>query len=780
MKTEDDQIGSTRSLRAAIGIITRGGPITVNAYQPTKPVMLKGMQLPAEAGYGFKDPTDYSTRYVNHPISIELFFGENGMEESDVSLGDYPLQEFLPPYVSSRGIELRLAVSADQILSITLLDAMRQRGRSIGFVDISALDPPAIKPMPEVDASEGVERTFQQLMEMVENPQPRQTGHPRRGKDLAQEVTISFDEALHGGSKDIEVVGTQTCPACTGSGTASGRTLCPCPDCMGTGWARETKGTSAGPRYRLTVCTTCRGDGLVNTHPCPTCRGNGWVRIKRPFTLKIPAYIDSGAVICILHQGEPGTFGGRPGHLRITVEVAGHAFLTRSGRHICVDLPVSASLAKHGGRLRVPALEMGHSFLLDLPAKTRSNAIFRVSENEAYSLTARIETYRPALLSMRPNIHERIRAIREWLGGADIEIPTAGDSDQAERTSTAAAPAMTGSTPAPGRSTQQAEFYTRRGIIYAEKGDRDHSLADFNMALELDPEYASAYDHRGAWYMGQREPGKALADMNRALELAPDNAEYYYHRGMLHHLREDLAKALADYAKALELDPTNAEIYESRGKMHTLRNDLEAALADFNRALELDPTRVYCYHQRGTMYQHKNDLAKTIADFTKALELDPGNDLLRSDRGQVYLQLNDLENALADMNKVVERNPKNARAYNNRGYLFLRQNDLERALVDYNKALELDPKLGPACTYRGQTYLKMSRFVQAAEDFNRSLLLQPGDMYVHLWLGQAYQGMGEGKKAIAQFQEVMKSSDRPELRQQARGHLAELGVEQAP
>jgi tetratricopeptide (TPR) repeat protein len=777
MNTEDDQIGKTRSLRATIGIITRGGPITVNTYQDTKPVMLKGMQLPAEACYSFKDPTDHSSNLVNHPISIELFFGENGEEDSDISLGKFQLQEFLPPFASSTNIELRLAVSSDQILSITLLDAIPQRSRSIGFVDISALDPPAIKPTPKVDASEDFKKTYQHLLEMVENPQPRQTGNPRRGRDLAQDVTISFGEALHGGSKDIEVVGTQTCPACTGSGTVSGRTLCPCPDCMGTGWAREMKETSDGPQYRLTVCTTCRGDGLVNTYPCPTCRGNGWVRIKRSFTLQIPAHIDSGAVICILNQGEPGQFGGLPGHLRITVDVAAHPFLTRSGRDICVELPVSASIAKQGGRLRVPALEMGHSFLLDLPAKTRSNAVFRVSENEAYSLIARIETYRPAFLSMRPNINQRIQAIREWLGGADIETPTADESDLDERVLTAAVPAMAGSTPAPGRSTHQAGFYTRRGMIYAEKGDRDRSLADFNMALELDPEYASAYDHRGAWYVIQREPGKALADMNRALELAPNNAEYYYHRGMLQHIQEDWAKALADYTKALELDSTNAEIYESRGKVYTLQSDLEAALADFNRALELDPTRVYCYHQRGVMYQHKNDLARTIADFTKALELDPGNDQVRSDRGQVYVQLNDLENALADASKLAEKHPENARAYNNRGYIYYLQGDFAKALADYDKALELDPRFAYAYNNRGKTYLKQTRYRQAIEDFDRSLLLHPGDSWLYLWVGQAYRGLGEKKKAIEYCQKASHTCQNPELRQEAHRLLSDLGLE---
>jgi tetratricopeptide (TPR) repeat protein len=777
MKTEEDQIGKTEILRATISIITRGGPLRINVGQDTNPVLLKGMQLPAEARYNFKDPTDHSSNFVNHTISIELFFGDNGKEEFDMSLGNFQLQEFLPHLTSSRNIDLRLAVSHAQIISLTLLDSRQKKSLNIGFIDISALDPPVIKPMPKIDASDNIKNTFSNIMEMVENPQPRQTGIPRRGEDLVQDVTISFDEALQGCSKDIKVVGTETCPACSGSGTVSERVLSSCPDCMGTGWAKEIKETSEGPQYHFTACTTCKGDGLVNIYPCHTCQGNGWVMIKRPFTLHIPAYIDSGGVICVLHQGKPGQFGGLPGHLRIIVNILPHAFLTRSGQDICVDLPVSTKMAQQGGHIRVPALEKGRSFLRDLPAGTRNNAIFRVTENKAYSLSARIETYRPAFLFMRPSINQRIQAINEWLEReTDTKMPTTDKSDPDEGISTTTVPAMAVSTTlALERSTKQAKFYTRRGMIYKEKGDREHSLADFNMAIELDPEYASAYDHRSLLYMSQEEPGKAMADVNRALELAPNNAEYYYHRGLLYHFQKDLAKTLADYTKALELDSINAEIYEIRGKAFMLQNDLEAALVDFNKALELDPTRVDCYHQRGILYQLKNALAKTITDFTKALELDPDNDSVRADRGQVYAQLNNLENALSDANILVEKNPRNARAYNNRGYVYSLQSDSAKALADYDRALELDPNLFYTYNNRGNFYLKLACYEQAIEDFNKSLVLHPGDSWLYLWIGQAYQGLGNKKKAIEYYQKVLHTSQISGLCQEAQKLLSDLG-----
>jgi len=771
-KTEGNKDTKTKTLRATISIIIRGGPIRVNVKQPTKPVMLKGMHLPAEARFIFRDPTDYSSKYDNHPISIEFFFGENGREINDTFLGSFPLQEFLPEVAGSRNIELKLTVSANQILSISLFQVIPQKYEHVGFIDISTLEPPEIELNTDVDKSDNFKKAYQDIMEMVKNPQPRQIGISRRGNDIEQDVTISFDEALHGCSKTIEIIGTQTCHECTGDGTASGKTLSSCTDCQGTGWAKEI----VGEKYRFTACATCQGNGLVNIHPCPTCYGNGWVRIKRSIELQIPAYFDSGAIVCILYQGEPGRFGGLPGHLQITVNVAPHALFTRSGRDIYIDLPLCQSITKQGGRFRVPGLQRETSFVLDLPIGTRTDMVFQVSENEEYSFFVRVKTYRSAFLFMMPKTRRQIDLIKERLGDVNIEIPSVDESVLDEKILHPQSPPQP-MAPSQEKSAQQAEFYTRRGMIYADKGYREHALSDFNMALELNPECTSAYDKRGALYMSQKEPEKALADLNKVVELAPHNAEYLYHRGILRHLQRDASKALNDYAKALELDSTNAEIYESRGKVYTLQKNLEASLADFNKALELDPTRAESYYQRGLIYQYKNNLAMAIVDLDTAVELDPENVSIRDHRAQVYIQLDDLEKALDDANRLVEKQPINPGAYNNRGYIYYLQKEYAKALDEYNKALKLDPNFIHAYGNRGKTYLELALFKQAIEDFNRLLSSHTGEAWCYLWIGRAYQGLGMKKKSLEYCQKALETSSYSELQKEVQNLLSDLDLE---
>jgi tetratricopeptide (TPR) repeat protein len=777
MKMDDGPIEKTTTLRATIGVISRGGPLKVIVFQQTKPVLLKGMPLPAEACYAFTDPTDTSSNYVNNPVSIEIFFGDNGSEAHDTPLGAFPLQEFLPPFVNPGDIKLKLLVNTDQLLSIHMFENEFSGWRGVGYVDISTLQPPDDKSMPTDDASKNFAGIPKVLMEIVENTQPRRTGIPRRGKDLSQNVTISFDKALQGGSQAVETFGTRTCSSCAGSGSAPGKALSMCSACQGTGWEKEKQETPQGPLYHARSCTVCRGDGWVNLSPCPTCRGSGWTQTKRSAMLRIPAYIDSGAVVCCLHQGEPGRFGGLPGHLRITVNVAPHSFLSRIGRDVCVNLPVSDGIAKRGGRVRVPALERGKSFLLDLPARTRNNSVFPVSENAVYTLTARIETYNPTFLFLQPEISQRVQAIEKRLEGAKNEKPEIRESGLAEQIAGPGAYDVDTLPPSAGPPPNQAEFYVRRGKMFVEKGDWEHAMLDFTMAIKTDPGYAEAYDRRSVLLISQKQPEKAFRDVNRALELSPDNAEYYYHRGMLHHVQNDFPDALADYTRALELDPGNADVFESRGKANILQKNLDAARDDFTKALELDPTKIDCYYKRGLIHQNKKDPVKAVADFTMALGLDPDNDSIRSDRGQVYVQMNDLENALADAQKLMEKHSGNAGAYNNRGYVYYLQKEYDKALADFNKALEINPKLVHALNNRGKIHLQQSDFQQAVEDFERSLSLKPDDPWVFLWLGQTYRSLGEKRKAVEYCRKALHAGENPELRREAQMLLSSLGSE---
>src|SRR5262245_41075594 len=75
-----------------------------------------------------------------------------------------------------------------------------------------------------------------------------------------------------------------------------------------------------------------------------------------------------------------------------------------------------------------------------------------------------------------------------------------------------------------------ASTYIERGNAWFAKGDYEHALADFDLAVASDPNYAEAYYNRGItrFRMGNYE--RAIADFNRVIQINPRFIKAYINR----------------------------------------------------------------------------------------------------------------------------------------------------------------------------------------------------------------------------------------------------------
>ncbi|MEG3440421.1 toll/interleukin-1 receptor domain-containing protein, partial [Pannus brasiliensis CCIBt3594] len=110
-----------------------------------------------------------------------------------------------------------------------------------------------------------------------------------------------------------------------------------------------------------------------------------------------------------------------------------------------------------------------------------------------------------------------------------------------------------------------AEEFLDRGLAKYNSGDYQGAIADFDRAIQLQPDYANAYYNRGrAKYKSEDKQG-AIADNDRAIQLQPDLAGAYNTRGVAKYDSGDYPGALADYDRAIQLKPDYAEAYNNRG-----------------------------------------------------------------------------------------------------------------------------------------------------------------------------------------------------------------------
>jgi molecular chaperone DnaJ len=180
----------------------------------------------------------------------------------------------------------------------------------------------------------------------------RQRRERRRGRDIRYTLTVELGQAVAGGEHEIGFEASGACSTCSGSGTRPGaRPPITCPLCQGRG---EVKGEGFLRRY--SPCGRCGGVGMIQQDPCGPCSGRGSRREKRSFHVRLPPGTESGAEKLVEGQGEPGQFGGAPGHLRVTVNVRPHPWLRREGLDIVGEVYVSVGEAARGGKIPVPTL----------------------------------------------------------------------------------------------------------------------------------------------------------------------------------------------------------------------------------------------------------------------------------------------------------------------------------------------------------------------------------------------------------------------------------------
>ncbi|MBM4444205.1 MAG: molecular chaperone DnaJ [Chloroflexi bacterium] len=205
---------------------------------------------------------------------------------------------------------------------------------------------------------------------------PVQRRTPQRGADIRCEVNTTFEEAVRGCRKEVEVVRMENCPRCLGSGCEPGTQPAACPDCNGIGEVRRSRHNVFGRFVNRAICSQCDGEGSVIIQPCTHCQGTGRRRTRSTVSVALPPGVKNHAQIKLPGQGETGARGGPPGELLIAVSVQEHECFKRDGNDIVYELPVDFTQAALGDDLKVPTID--GKVKLNIPPGTQSGTILRI------------------------------------------------------------------------------------------------------------------------------------------------------------------------------------------------------------------------------------------------------------------------------------------------------------------------------------------------------------------------------------------------------------------
>ena len=202
-------------------------------------------------------------------------------------------------------------------------------------------------------------------------------GGPQPGADLLMRLTVPLEDAVAGAHRDIEVMHTEPCPACAGTGSETKKQNS-CPRCGGSGQMRQASSSPFGQFIRMTTCTQCSGRGTVPERPCKDCRGTGHTRAKRKVTINIPPGIESGMRLRMEGYGEAGDYGARNGDLYIEVHILPHDRFTRDGDNLGTSIEITPAQAVLGTTADIETIDK-RQIEVKVPPGVQSGTSLRVS-----------------------------------------------------------------------------------------------------------------------------------------------------------------------------------------------------------------------------------------------------------------------------------------------------------------------------------------------------------------------------------------------------------------
>lgn len=199
---------------------------------------------------------------------------------------------------------------------------------------------------------------------------------PSRGRDIETHITLTFEDAVFGTERTLDLMMEDECRHCKGSTVEPGSSMKTCPICKGAGQQTRVMNTMFGQVQQAVTCETCSGRGQIPEKACSVCRGSGTERRSQEIKVKIPAGIDDGATIRLREHGEAMANGPR-GDLYVNVRVKAHKKFTREGDLILSEEHISMVDAALGTEIAIETVD--GDITMKIPAGTQSGTDFKLS-----------------------------------------------------------------------------------------------------------------------------------------------------------------------------------------------------------------------------------------------------------------------------------------------------------------------------------------------------------------------------------------------------------------
>eukprot|EP00123_Amoebidium_parasiticum_P001524 comp12637_c0_seq1/m.7685 comp12637_c0_seq1/g.7685 ORF comp12637_c0_seq1/g.7685 comp12637_c0_seq1/m.7685 type:complete len:258 (-) comp12637_c0_seq1:224-997(-) len=222
-------------------------------------------------------------------------------------------------------------------------------------------------------------------------------------------------------------------------------------------------------------------------------------------------------------------------------------------------------------------------------------------------------------------------------------------------------------------------------------------------------------------------------------------AEKYKNEGNEFFKQGNFAKAIENYTFSIEIDSKNAAYWNNRAAAYLKMGDTQKALRDAVKATEIDPGWDKGYWRKGTVHMALKEYGPAVEAFRKAMEISPATASYKRDFDEAARNVPRVEMLKIEAN-VLYKNGRFAQAVEKYEAALsaatAEQKDLKADILN-NMA---------ACCLQQEAY-NMDKVIECT---TQALELRPNDSKALLRRGQAFEALEKYKKALADFETVLR------------------------
>lgn len=282
------------------------------------------------------------------------------------------------------------------------------------------------------------------------------------------------------------------------------------------------------------------------------------------------------------------------------------------------------------------------------------------------------------------------------------------------------------------------------------------AIANYEIALQLDPSMFWAHFSLGAIYQKQEKYDEALTKFKTSLTLNPKYYPAHYYIGEIHLKQGNHTEAFQSFEAAQALNSKWEYPVYGIGLVYFDQGNLNQARETFERAIQNNRKFAPAYIKLGQVLAKEGFFDEALKEYQKAAEIQPYTAQDVFELAVITAESGNIDGAVQLYRRTLEIEPTHAQAHYAIADVLYAQGDRDTAVTHYRLAIEGNPQLKndiykPIEPY----YIGILGANQARELMDKATAILPDDPRSHFYMGKLEADSGNTDKAIDHYKKTL-------------------------